>query len=395
MNYQFPVIQHINDVLPAIAGCDDFIVAEKDGYTVINYRAQNADTFPPVIEVFDSSNPFPGQIAFTNRDIARFRRECRGLIFCNETGKVLSRGYHKFFNQNERPETTDIDLSQPHVILEKLDGSLLRPLFIGNAKRPRWITKMGITDVSMQVENWLAENPELQKKYEAAVLTEQGLGTHTLIFEWCSRKQRIVLDYPEDQLILTGKRDNKTGVYTSLAHLQWLGQEYDIPVVKTVPTANVGHVDGIEGVVIRFDDGHMVKVKTEWYVLRHKALDGLRAEKNILKLILDNGIDDVLPLLDDQMKEYLGGYAARVWQRITRIGTEYYDRIRIVLEDNPTWGRKEFAIWANSLEYPWLAFKIYGGKDAREEIKLHISKNLSSQTTVDNIRELIGVTWYA
>ena len=37
MKYRFPHITHINDVLPAIEGRDEFIVAEREHYTVINY----------------------------------------------------------------------------------------------------------------------------------------------------------------------------------------------------------------------------------------------------------------------------------------------------------------------------------------------------------------------
>jgi hypothetical protein len=53
------------------------------------------------------------------------RRECRGLLFYPD-GRIMSRRLHKFFNVNERDETQvhRIDLGQPHVILEKLDGCL-------------------------------------------------------------------------------------------------------------------------------------------------------------------------------------------------------------------------------------------------------------------------------
>lgn len=48
MNYEFPVIRTIQDVLPHIEGRDEFVVAERDGYTVINYAVAMEDTFPPV-----------------------------------------------------------------------------------------------------------------------------------------------------------------------------------------------------------------------------------------------------------------------------------------------------------------------------------------------------------
>lgn len=386
MKYTFPHIKHISDVLPAIAGADEFHVNEKEGYTVLSYFMQNPDTTFPVVNS-----------AMDNYYDAKLRRECRGLIFCNETGKVLSRGYHKFFNQNERLETTDIDLSQHHIILEKLDGSMVRPLFLGKHTRPRWITKAGITEVSMKVEEWLSENPELQKKYETLAKCYHDIGW-TPIFEWCSRKQRIVLDYPNDMLVLTAVRNNDTGQYRSYKYLQEAGTQWGIPVVKAVDMKYLEQ-EGVEGVVIRFDDGHMVKVKTDWYVLRHKALDGLRSEKNVLKLILDEGIDDVMPLLDDKMKEYLGGYVDRVHEHWNRLAKEQILLVKgwatvakVNCKDGNT--RKDFAFWAKRMPHPWLAFKIYDGKDALETIKDKVSHSLSSQTTVDNIRELIGPTWY-
>ena len=56
MNYEFPHITNISDVLPAIEGRDEFVVAEKEGYTVINYNVMMADTFPDVLELEDETN---------------------------------------------------------------------------------------------------------------------------------------------------------------------------------------------------------------------------------------------------------------------------------------------------------------------------------------------------
>lgn len=63
---------------------------------------------------------FEGSINFLNLHI----RECRGLIFNKETGKVVARRLHKFFNIGESEETqaNKIDFSLPHVLVEKVDG---------------------------------------------------------------------------------------------------------------------------------------------------------------------------------------------------------------------------------------------------------------------------------
>jgi hypothetical protein len=38
MNYDFPIIETIHDVLPAIHGQSEFIIAYRDGFKVINYN---------------------------------------------------------------------------------------------------------------------------------------------------------------------------------------------------------------------------------------------------------------------------------------------------------------------------------------------------------------------
>jgi len=120
MSYKFPEIRTINDVLPHIKGCDEFIVAERDGFTVINYAVSMPDTFPP-IAVAGGSAKMREERSLSSR----IKRECRGLIF-GEDGELMSRPFHKFFNINEREETLskNIDMTRPHTVMEKMDGCL-------------------------------------------------------------------------------------------------------------------------------------------------------------------------------------------------------------------------------------------------------------------------------
>ena len=58
--------------------------------------------------------------------------QCRGLLVCRSTGRVLARRFHKFFNINERPEADvhTISIDENTQALEKLDGSLVSPLLV-------------------------------------------------------------------------------------------------------------------------------------------------------------------------------------------------------------------------------------------------------------------------
>jgi T4 RnlA family RNA ligase len=297
MNYEFPHITNISDVLPAIEGRDEFVVAVKEGYTVINYNVMMADTFD-----------------------CNIRRECRGIIFDTATGEIIRRPFHKFFNVNEREETQDhaVDMSRDYAILEKLDGSMIAP-FIVNGEMI-WGTKMGATDVAQPVEEFVKNNPQYD---EFRYLIGSGF---TPIFEWCSRKQRIVLDYREDQLVLTAIRDIKTGGYAPYDRLVSLAKSYGVPVIRqwdfamveqwhnTVQRGNktmssfvnfVRDLEDLEGFVVRFDDGHMLKLKCDWYVQIHKAKEKILQDRNIVELILDNNLDDVKAHLPQEDRDRL------------------------------------------------------------------------------------------
>ena len=155
MHCKFPIINTIDDVLPHIEGREEFIVAEREFGTVINYMVSMPDTF-----VMTGPDDFGGTI----------RRECRGLKFYPD-GKIAARPFHKFFNVGEREETQphNIDMSNPHSIEVKLDGSMLHPMLVG--ERIRWMTKMGITEVSAQAEEYAIKTP----KYQNLLLNGVGL----------------------------------------------------------------------------------------------------------------------------------------------------------------------------------------------------------------------------
>jgi len=291
VNYDFPIINNISDVLPAIEGRDEFTVAVKEGYTVINYNVMMSDTFDCPI-----------------------RRECRGIIFDTASGDIIRRPFQKFFNVNEREETQDhvVDLSRPHAILEKLDGSMIAP-FIVNGQMI-WGTKMGATDVAKPVEEFVKNNPDYQFLAEEAI----SYG-YTPIFEWCSRKQRIVLDYQEDQLILTAVRNMTTGNYAFFKawnHLVPLVREFDPQTDMKEFIEYVRGLEDLEGFVVRFDDGHMIKLKCDWYVQIHKAKEAILQDRNIVELILDDKLDDIKAHLPAEDRDRLTYFESQINSRI-------------------------------------------------------------------------------
>jgi T4 RnlA family RNA ligase len=331
MNYQFPFINDISDVLPAIAGRDEFVVAEKEGYTVINYNVMMADTFPQIYG--DGYNQAHG-VDYDHE--AKICRECRGIIFDSVTGEILRRPFHKFFNVNEREETQDhrIDLSEPHAILEKLDGSMIAPFMVNG--EIIWGTKMGATDVAKPVEEFVKNNP-VYADFALGLLTD----LHTPIFEWCSRKQRIVLDYKEDQLILTGIRNIESGEYWTYTEMREYAELFGIPVVRAFEPQTdmkafldyVRDLEDLEGFIVRFDDGHMLKLKCHWYLQIHKAKEAILQDRNIVELILEEHLDDVKAHLPAEDRD-------RLTQFENEINHDIGDRVYMIHNDL-TWLKEE------------------------------------------------------
>jgi len=405
MRYKFPRIEHLDDVRSAIEGRDEFVLAERDWGYVVNYMVAMSDTFP---EVDESPELEHDLIAERNA----IRRECRGLLF-HKDGTIMARRLHKFFNVNERDETQfhRIDWTYPHVILEKLDGSMITPVVIGNTAGHdgtmsggylRWGTKMGLTDVGMGAETFVARHPD----YATFALYCLSLGL-TPIFEWCSRKQRIVVDYPEDRLVLIALRNTVSGEYKSYDNMSALAHQFGIDIVKTYSGSaeSMAHLmdetkgsEGIEGWIIRFDDGHMLKVKGEWYLRIHKAKDMLTHEKNVIEMITSAGIDDIKSFMLEEDRKRLEAFETEFWDGF-KYQVETYDRYFNTVVASGL-DRKAFAQnWMPTIapQDPFAAPIVFGkfdGKDTHKMIIDLIKKNCGSQTKIDHVRPLWnGAKW--
>lgn len=380
MNYQFPEIRTIDDVLPHIEGREEFIVAEREGYTVINYVVAMADTFD-----MTGADDLSGAI----------RRECRGLIF-DRDGNIMSRPFHKFFNINEREETQAhcVDISQPHVIMEKMDGSMIRPILVDGYLR--LATKMGVTEVAMQAETWLAAQNPMLKEW-MAIMMVQGI---TPIFEWVSPFNQIVLAYETADLVLLALRNNITGEYLDVGDPKEDKLWTVVPQYGSVAGNLSDYIarqrgkEGREGDIIRFADGHMLKVKNDWYVRIHKTLDRVKFDRNIVDLIINENIDDAIPMLPQEQIDRIRDFEQRFWEVFKQKENRLYglriaaqqsysdDRKRIALEFIPTLQNKADAQFI---------FRMLDGHELRELLLAHIRKNISANVKWDGCAKWLGM----
>ena len=376
MRYVFPEIRTINDVLPHVEGREEFIVAERDFGTVINYAVAMADTF-------DMTGPddLGGAI----------RRECRGLIF-NKEGNIMSRPFHKFFNINEREETQShvVDMSQPHVIMEKMDGSMIRPILVDGYLR--LATKMGVTEVAMQAESWLAaQDPALKEWLRQCV--EDSV---TPIFEWVSPFNQIVLAYEEADLVYLGSRNNASGVYffDEYAPFTKVTRYGSVEGNITDYIAQQRGAEGREGDIIRFADGHMVKVKNDWYVRIHKTIDRILFDRNIISLILNEEVDDVIPMLPKVQAERVRDVESRFWTAFKQTENRLYG-LRIAAQQTYEDDRKSIATkFVPTLEDKQmvpLLFRVLDGHNVRDVLMAHVEKQLFTNVKWDACAEWLGM----
>lgn len=394
INYDFPKISHINDVLPHIEGRDEFKVIRKDWYIVINYVVNFDETFD-----WDESD-VAGSV---------MRRECRGLIFDRVSGKLLSRPYHKFFNVGERAELAmdQVDMSANHVILEKLDGSMIRPIIVPGDEHIgefRLGTKAGITDVSMNAEVWMASH--LNYVEFVKMCLAQGL---TPIFEWCSRKNRVVVDYPEDRLVLTAMRYNKKGFYLPYRVQAKFARDYQLDLVRVINSdADNIHelVDTIrawesdEGVVVRFeasrphgdeDQGHMLKIKADAYLALHRSKDAISNEKNVIGIVINDQVDDLIPVLTEADAKRLRDFQRAFWLSVNDVASDMVDVYLdggVDITEQRNFAQK-FVHFLPKHLHPFM-YGLRKGRSARDMLVDSIAKSLSSQTKVDSSRWMWG-----
>jgi RNA ligase len=186
-----------------------------------------------------------------------------------------------------------------------------------------------------------------------------------------------------------------------------LAARYNIPVVRQYPgtTANMEHLlaetrglQGQEGWIIRFDDGHMLKLKGDEYVTIHKAKDKILRENGVIELLLDEKLDDIKPNLPDDDRHRLEEFERDFWRGVAYTSQTWQDLnhfCRRLHGDD----RKGFALADGTKDMDQhlraAIFKAWDNPDLdwRASVVDVIRKNLGTQTKVDSVRQLFGARW--
>lgn len=203
---------------------------------------------------------------------AWLRREMRGIVV-RRTGQVVVRGLHKFFNLGQLREVNMQTLQKKKVVevLEKLDGQMIVGVVVG--EHIQFWSRKGLTTVST-IAMRVAQSSK--GEYEEMV-RKLGVQGYTAVFELVGAQSKIKADEGmRPRLVMIAVREHATGKYLGHEEMLILSEQHGgVEVVTRMKELEEMDLNGLvdsvkawhgrEGVVTRFDDGTMVKIKSRWW----------------------------------------------------------------------------------------------------------------------------------
>jgi RNA ligase len=172
-----------------------------------------------------------------------------------------------------------------------------------------------------------------------------------------------------------------------------IGQEYNI---RNVAEAIRG-MENSEGIVVRFEDGHMVKVKSEWYLQLHHAKDVMNREKNVLALVLEDKLDDLLPIVPEDYVPILNQYREDVQKGLDETAGMIEQLYSAIMANMKSKEKREFAVhWVKKCDkrYHGFLFALWDKKDVRGALKEKLLQSCHSINHVENSRWMMNDAKY-
>lgn len=290
-------------------------------------------------------------------------KECRGITFNTDTGELVSMPFEKFFNVGENEETQrhNLPTSKP-IITDKRDGSMVTPVLLthpetGEQKVVFKTKKSFYSEVAIEANK---HAPQAIK--DSCIWLLQMAATP--IFEFTHPDWKIVIDYGEGPTWrLIAIRDNYDGAYDFI-NTEWLSNTFSIESVdkynfKDINELDPEHTEGVEGWVLYWPEENLrVKLKTKWYLDRHHANTELR-ERDVVKMILDETIDDMKSFLTTLGKDL--SPIERLERAVSSCVVEIQQEVEKRYEEVKHLDRKDVAVQNKGWKYFGLLMKMYSG----------------------------------
>ena len=298
---------------------------EDDGFRVVPQKICGTDCYliTPNIDVVWSEN----NLIFRS-------------VVVDTNGNVLSSGFKKFFNLDEKPSCYPNPRNfRDWIVEEKIDGSTVIVSYINGQinMRTRGTVSYETQENAKDFELLLEQHPQIK-----TFLTEN---THTsLLFEIVTPNNVIVLRPDKIKFYFLAAIDNTTLQMVNSHQLTEIWRRLGCPLTpKRYQFDDLedilkiyNHIKqwtGTEGIVVTYNNGqNKVKLKTDWYNWIHKIKSELNSEKNLIELYVDSGMPDA-KLFFDQIEQRADYELARGLQseidRICVIG----DKVKYDIEN--------------------------------------------------------------
>jgi RNA ligase len=296
--------------------------------------------------------------------------QCRGLI-TDWAGRVVARPWPKFFNYGEIADETrellmdgaalsgGLDLDAPCQVTDKMDGSLgiLYPYAVGGwaiATRGSFTSDQAVKGTEL-----------LQRAVETGAIDLTRISPElTYLFEIVYPENRVVLDYEGyEGLVLLGTVITESGRSLGVHCPGWRGAVTQTFSASTLREAlALEPRENAEGVVVRYIDGPMVKLKQEDYVALHRIVTGLN-ERAVWQMAADGiTFEEMVEPLPEEFRPWVRDVLTGLILEATRVQQRAVDTF-IDLEHTTT-SRKQFAEYAaESPEIRPYLFLLLDGKD--------------------------------
>lgn len=227
----------------------------------------------------------------------------RSSVWRKSDGKLISAGFRKFTNYGEKPEFEPLPSKTSFKVLRKLDGSCL---IVSKFKDELIVRTRGTVDAS-KLKNG-KEIEVLKSKYPLAFNNHYiNKGRYTLLFEWTTPSNRIVLnETAEPTLWLIGmvahqnETEHKFYSYASQHYLDLIADFLEVSRPETYNIDVSGDVEqlkhqieplrDIEGVVVYDETGQILKkIKTIRYLELHRVFTGIKSVHHLFELFAEYG----------------------------------------------------------------------------------------------------------
>lgn len=301
--------------------------------------------------------------------------ECRGLVLDSKNNwKVVAKAYDRFFNLGEHKDLTDSFDWSEFECYTKEDGSIMLLYYHNGTWKVNTRGSFADTECNFSGKTWSDLFFELLPNTPWDMLLSRG---YTYIFEMWTPFNKVIRQYDESCVILTGIVENETGHDVRGELVDVFANDHNLKRPERYTFTSLVEIENFlkkqeeddptfEGVIVRDRNKLRLKIKSKTYVALHQLSGNgnIYNPKNLVPFILAGETDEVLTYFPE-VKEQLNKTKEKMDAAFAELMDIFYSA-RTIEE------QKKFAIYVTKTRktpFTGLLFTLKKkyGKDATDE----------------------------